>query len=124
MKTFLEEREVTRALVNEWYENIKRFQTYIDAVFSEKSKEYDVSSPVWERVEFPMGFIQEFRKKVDRLKQMFDGVDTMDIATFEHVNWKYVFGELIDVCNYARMCAGIAMMLLERFDISWDGEDK
>lgn len=124
MKTFPEERDLTRQLVLEWYEAIRRFQTKVDGIFSEKSEQYDVASPVWERIEFPTGFVQEFRKKVDRVKQLIDKLDADDPSSFDRVNWKYMFGELADICNYSRMCAGIAIMLLDRYGISWNGEDK
>jgi hypothetical protein len=73
---------------------------------------YDRLSPVWERIQFPHGFIQEIRKKADRLTQLLADFD-FNAPWPCGVNWGFeggVLEELVDIFNYARMMGGIIIM--------------
>jgi hypothetical protein len=110
-KLFIEEQEVLDRLLEEWYGAMHQFTEAAEGVFSEKGKVYDRESPVWERVRFPHGFVQELRKKADRLNQQLATYD----GTMESVDWSLeggVLEELIDVMNYARMMGAIVGMKL------------
>lgn len=108
-KLFLEEEMVIKSLLGRWYGQIERFTEIMDGIFSEKGKLYDRKSPVWERIHFPYGFIQELRKKTDRLDQLLTDYDPNDLST---VKWTEVSEELIDVANYARMFGALVDMVL------------
>jgi len=111
MKLFIEEQKVLDLLLAEWYEEVKGFQEDANGVFSEKGKMYDRSSPVWERINFPHGFVQELKKKIDRLSQLLDGYDPND---FFSVQWSEVEEETGDVHIYSAMFGGLIRMLLAR----------
>ena len=106
-KLFEEEQEVLNALLAEWYEEIKSFTQDADGIFSEKGKMYDRTSPVWERIQFPHGFVQELRKKTNRVDQLLEGYDN-------GVKWDEVLEELGDIFNYARMLGALITMYLSR----------
>ena len=107
-KLFGEEQEVLNALLAEWYEEIHSFTQDADGIFSEKGKMYDRTSPVWERVRFPYGFVQELRKKTDRVDQLLEPYET------GKVTWEDVLEELGDILNYSRMFGALIVMYLSR----------
>ena len=112
-KLFHEEQAVLDTLLQEWYEAMRQFTEAADGVFSDKGKVYDRESPVWERVRFPHGYVQELRKKSDRLRQQLATYD----GTMGSVDWSLeggVMEELIDIMNYARMMGAIIGMNLMR----------
>lgn len=113
-KLFGEEQKVLDGLLLEWYESIQRVTEEMNNIFGDKGKMYDRESPVWERIRFPHGFVQELRKKTDRLRQLLSGyVD----GSLEGVNWGMrdgVLEELVDIANYARMLGGLIIMLQKR----------
>lgn len=108
MKLFHEEQEVLDALLKEWYEGVERFHLNASKVFQGKGKMYDRESPVWERIFFPHGFVQELRKKTDRLRQLLSTNDG------EEVQWEDVLEELRDIHNYTSMFGAIIHMLESR----------
>lgn len=108
-KLFAEEQTVLDTLLAEWYEEIKSFTEGADAIFSEKGKMYDRTSPVWERIRFPHGFTQELRKKIDRLDQLLEPYDRNEV-----VRWGEILEELGDILNYARMDGALIAMYLIR----------
>lgn len=108
-KLFPEEQTVLDTLLAEWYEEIKSFTEGADAIFSEKGKMYDRTSPVWERIRFPHGFVQELRKKIDRLDQLLEPYDRN-----EPVRWGEILEELGDILNYSRMDGALIAMYLVR----------
>ncbi|NIN63881.1 MAG: hypothetical protein GTO63_04030 [Anaerolineae bacterium] len=111
-KLFTLAQRVLEKLLDDWYAAQTQFTEQADGVFSEKGKQYDRLSPVWERIQFPHGFIQEIRKKVDRLLQLLADYDPTQPWPCG-VNWGYeggVLEELIDIFNYSRMMAGIIIM--------------
>lgn len=112
-KLFEEEQEVLDALLAEWYEEIKSFTQGADGIFSEKGKMYDRTSPVWERIRFPHGFVQELRKKTDRVDQLLERYDYDN-----GVKWDEVSEELGDIFNYARMLGALITMYLSRREAS------
>ncbi len=111
-KLFKIAQRVLERLLEDWYDAQHQFTEQAYKVFGEKGQQYDRESPVWERIKFPHGFVQEVVKKADRLKQL--------LANYDHtqpwpcgVNWGYeggVLEELIDIFNYSRMMAGIIIM--------------
>ena len=107
-KLFEEEQEVLDALLAEWYEEIKSFTQVADGIFSEKGKMYDRTSPVWERIRFPHGFVQELRKKTDRVDQLLECYEAGE------VRWEEVSEELGDIFNYSRMFGALIIMYLSR----------
>lgn len=109
-KLFMEERMVTQSLLARWYKGITRFTEIMDGIFSEKGKLYDRKSPVWHRIHFPHGFVQELRKKTDRIDQLLTDWDGFP----GDVNWVEVQEELIDVANYARMFGALIDMVKEQ----------
>lgn len=112
-KLFQEEQAVLDKLLEEWYEAMRVFTNEADAIFSEKGKVYDRESPVWDRVRFPHGFVQELRKKTDRLRQQLANYD----ENMSSVDWSPeggVIEELIDIMNYARMFGAIILMKTSR----------
>lgn len=108
MKLFEEEQEVLSKLLDEWYAEINEATKQADGIFSAKAKLYDKSSPVWERIAWPLGFMQELRKKTDRLVQLYES-DKPFNEVVRDVN-----EELIDIMNYARMCAALNVMVARR----------
>lgn len=108
-KLFEEEQDVLDALLAEWYEEIKSFTQGADGIFSEKGKMYDRTSPVWERIRFPHGFVQELRKKTDRVDQLLEGYEEG-----KEVRWEEVSEELGDIFNYSRMFGSLITMYLSR----------
>lgn len=108
-KLFVEEQEVLDTLLAEWYEKIKSFTQDADGIFSEKGKMYDRTSPVWERIRFPHGFVQELRKKTDRVDQLLE-----HYANGGEVKWEEVLEELGDIFNYSRMLGALITMYLSR----------
>lgn len=111
MKIFAEEQKVLDSLLKEWYDEVDGFTEEANGIFSEKGKMYDRSSPVWDRIAFPNGFVQELRKKVDRIGQLLDAYDHGD---FWSIKWGEVLEEDSDVMNYARMFGGLIRMLMVR----------
>lgn len=111
-KLFREEQRLLEGLLESWYNRIKEFTEKADGVFSAKGKQYDRESPVWERVRFPHGFVQELRKKTDRINQLLADYDPDDM---DSVDWSFASGvleELLDVMNYARMLGALIIMKL------------
>ncbi len=108
MKLFEEEQEVLDTLLEEWYSKVEEFHAEASRVFQGKGKMYDRESPVWERIMFPDGFVQELRKKVDRLRQL------LAVNGGEDVRWEEVLEELGDVHNYTAMFGAIIYMLEAR----------
>ena len=112
-KLFVEEQRVLDTLLAEWYEEIKSFTQDADGIFSAKGKMYDRTSPVWERIRFPHGFVQELRKKTDRVDQLLE-----HYANGGEVKWDEVSEELGDIFNYSRMLGALIIMYLSRKDES------
>ena len=111
-KLFKKEQSLLEELLDYWYEAMKLFTKYADGIFSTKGKQYDRESPVWERVRFPRGYVQELRKKTDRVNQLL--ADYQD-GSMENVDWSQESGvleELIDIMNYSRMFGGLIIMKL------------
>jgi len=109
-KLFEEEQGVLDTLLAEWYEEIKSFTQDADGIFSAKGKMYDRTSPVWERIRFPHGFVQELRKKTDRVDQLLEHYETGEVM------WEDVLEELADIFNYSRMFGALITMYLTRKD--------
>lgn len=109
---FAEEDAVLRALLDEWYNGMKDFEDQCRGIFSEKAKQYDVESPVWYRIEFPGGFLQEIRKKTDRIKQLLHDIDSL---YHREVIWDDVLEELRDIHNFAVMLGSMIYMHQIRF---------
>jgi len=109
-KLFREEQEVLNRVLNEWYISMRDFQEGAAKVFSAKGKMYDRESPVWERITFPHGFVQELRKKTDRLRQL------LSIDDGESIQWDDVLEELKDIHNYTAMFGAIIHMVRRRED--------
>ncbi len=111
-KLFTIAEKVLARLLEDWYEAQHQFTERADGVFSEKGRQYDRESPVWDRIRFPYGFIQEIVKKADRLKQLLADYDPNQPWPCG-VNWGFdggVLEELVDIFNYSRMMGGIIMM--------------
>jgi len=107
-KLFAEEQEVLDRVLNEWYISMRDFHEGAAAVFLDKGRMYDRESPVWERIAFPRGFVQELRKKTDRLRQL------LSVDGGEAIRWDDVLEELKDVHNYASMFGAIIYMVRRR----------
>ncbi len=118
-KLFAEEQRVLDTLLAEWYEEIKAFTEGADAIFSEKGKMYDRTSPVWERIRFPHGFTQELRKKIDRLDQLLEPYDRNEV-----VRWGEILEELGDILNYSRMDGALIAMYLVRQECLGEPKDE
>ena len=105
MLLFDEERKVLKKLLDEWYKDVKAITEDANVIFSAKGKMYDRESPVWKRMKWPWGFMQEISKKANRVEQMLsaDGPD-----------WDEIEEELIDILNYCRMFAGVTRMVRRR----------
>jgi len=106
VKLFNEERVVLAALLEEWYDEMKAVTDEANGVFREKAKQYDKDSPVWERIHWPNGFVQELRKKTDRVSQL--------LAHDPGPLWDDIAEELIDIMNYSRMFEALNRMLVKR----------
>jgi len=111
MKLFDEERKVLEALLKEWYATMKEVQGSMDGIFNAKAKLYDRSSPVWERIRWPFGFVQEIEKKSDRIDQLLGANGDLIVS---EVKWDEVEEELLDIANYCRMFAAITRMVQKR----------
>lgn len=111
MKLFDEERKVLEDLLREWYAAMKDVQKGMDLIFSTKAKLYDKDSPVWERIRWPHGFVQEIRKKSDRIDQLLGANGGFEVS---EVRWDEVEEELLDIANYCRMFAAITRMVQKR----------
>lgn len=105
---FKEETEVVTNLLHEWYQAMDQFTRACDGVASDKAEQYDRISPVWHRIEWPGGFVQELRKKCDRINQM------LEVSNGDNVDWDEVNEELRDIFNYTRMFGAINMMVQYR----------
>lgn len=119
MKLFIEERALLGSMLQEWYEGMDGFSKAADGIFSEKGKMYDRESPVWERIRFPHGFVQELRKKTDRLTQLLSDYNEGGAAAAggPQVNWDEVLEELRDIYNYSRMFGSLIEMSQQRAKI-------
>lgn len=111
-KLFEEEKRLHERILSEWYEAIELFTDRMDGIFSNKAKLYDKASPVWERVQWPGGFVHEITKKGNRVEQLFNGFDAND--AMDSVNWSEINEELADIANYCRMLAAINAMMRRR----------
>lgn len=109
---FPEERKALSGLLEEWYGAIKDFTEECNGIFTAKAKQYDQQSPVWHRLNWPHSFTGEIQKKNDRIRQMLVGFDSDNPVG--SVDWDEVNEELSDIVNYARMMAGINVMIKER----------
>ena len=109
---FPEERKVLSLLLDEWYEAIKEFTTGCNGIFTAKAKQYDQQSPVWHRLSWPHSFPGEIQKKNDRIRQMLTSYDSTNPTG--SVDWNEINEELADIVNYARMMAGLNMMIGRR----------
>lgn len=105
---FDEEMQVTTELLHEWYESMEQFTSRAAGVASTKAKQYDKVSPVWHRIEWPGGFLQELRKKTDRISQL------LEVGNGQNVDWNEINEELRDIFNYARMFGAINLMIQHR----------
>jgi hypothetical protein len=113
-KLFDAEQAVLDYELAKWYEAIKEFTRTADGIFSEKGKLYDRKSPVWERIRFPHGFVQELEKKTDRLWQLLDTYsESNPSGSLGLSTWAEVQEELRDICNYSRMFGALTAMVLE-----------
>lgn len=110
---FPEEYELLGELLDEWYEGMRVFTEECNGIFSDKAEQYDRESPVWRRISWPDGFVQEMRKKVDRLKQL---LSTYDKKDFDSVRWDALQEELADIVNYARMFGALNLMWKRRME--------
>lgn len=106
---FPEEQQVLGKLLEEWYAGIKTFTNECNGIFTEKAKQYDQTSPVWHRIEWPHSFVGELRKKTDRISQLMANFDPQNPAN--SVSWDDIDEELADIVNYARMMAAINSMV-------------
>jgi hypothetical protein len=112
-KLFTAEQELLDRLLEAWYASMEEFTKRADGVFSDKGKQYDRESPVWERVRFPHGFVQELRKKTDRLRQLLADYDPSKPFAENGVDWSFdegVLEELVDIMNYSRMMGALILM--------------
>ena len=100
---FSEERAVVDALINEWYAAMHEVAEIGNKIFSEKAKHYDRISPVWHRIEWPGGFVQELRKKIDRVDQLLQPNGGID--------WNEVNEELTDIMMYSNMFHALNLMV-------------
>lgn len=114
MKLFNEEQVILARLLEEWYAELKVITEEANGIFSAKAQQYDKSSPVWERIKWPTGFVQELRKKTDRVSQLLE-TDKSFCEVIEDVN-----EELIDIMNYSRMFAALNNMVADREDFAAD----
>jgi len=110
-KLFKEQQEVLDTLLTEWYEAIKAFTQKQDGIFSAKGRMYDRSSPMWEHVRFPHGFVGEIRKKLNRVDQLLDSWED------NTVSWEDVLEELGDILNYDRMLGALICMYVARMEL-------
>lgn len=108
---FREEQEVLAELLDEWYRLIGDFTEEANVLFTEKAQQYDQVSPVWHRIAWPEGFVQELRKKTDRLTQLLANYDPSAPHTYKQSD---IDEELRDILNYARMMAAIGRMMAQR----------
>jgi hypothetical protein len=108
---FTEEQKALAALLKEWYAGIEEFTEVANGVFSDKAKQYDRISPVWHRIEWPGGFVQELRKKTDRLTQLLANYNHSLVDSYKQ---DAIEEELVDIINYSRMMAAIGRMFVER----------
>ena len=117
MKLFNEEQVVLAKLLDEWYAELNIVTDEANGIFSAKAQQYDKDSPVWERIKWPHGFVQELRKKTDRVSQLLE-TDKPFADVAEDVN-----EELIDIMNYARMFAALNNMVVKRAVADVDHRD-
>lgn len=116
MKLFNEEQVVLDALLVEWRDTMDAITKRADGIFSDKALQYDRTNPVWERIAWPEGFVQELRKKIDRLKQLLE-------ANGSEPKWSEIEEELCDILNYSRMFAAINRMVYERKHPTEDSDE-
>jgi hypothetical protein len=107
---FRAERELIEKLVAKWYEEVRAVTEKMNGIFSEKGQMYDRESPVWRRMKWPWGFVQEITKKADRVSQLLVTFNPDDLSK---VKWEEVEEELIDIANYCRMFAAVTRMMRE-----------
>lgn len=112
MKLFEEEKRLHENILNEWYEAIEAFTDRMNVIFDDKAKLYDRASPVWERIDWPGGFVHEINKKANRIRQLFNSYRPDD--PMDSVKWSEVNEELADIANYCRMLAAINAMMRRR----------
>lgn len=112
MKLFSEEKDLLADLLDEWYNAVKAFTNDMNRIFTEKGKQYDRESPVWERMKWPWGFTHEITKKANRVEQLLSAFDHSD--PINSVDWDEINEELVDIANYCRMLGGVTMMMRVR----------
>ena len=106
---FAEERKVVDALITEWYETMQEVAEIGNKVFSAKAQHYDRISPVWHRIAWPEGFVQELRKKIDRVDQL--------LQPNGEIAWNEIDEELTDIMMYSNMFHALNLMV-ERHNAS------
>lgn len=108
---FTEEQRALADLLREWYADIEAFTEEANTLFGKKAEQYDQVSPVWHRIAWPGGFVQELRKKTDRLTQLLANYREDEPHTYRQAD---IDEELRDILNYARMMAAIGRMVMRR----------
>jgi hypothetical protein len=110
-KLFPEEVALAERLQDEWHGAIGRVVDQFMRTVTRKGQERDTGSLVWERVEFPGGFLTILRQKLERLVPLFACYDPLDVGS---MNWEKAREECVDFGAYAFFMAAIIDMIQRR----------
>lgn len=112
MRIFPEEKALMRKLSDEWRMEVKTLLADVHNTFEIKGQTRDKTSVVWERLQFPHGFMQVILQKVTRIPPMLEPHEPNSWAS---VMWGKVEQELRDVGTYCFIMAAIVRMLQRRY---------
>ena len=106
MKLLPREAALTKELQQEFNKKYEKVLVRAIEICRERAPLYDITEPVWRRVEWPEGFLHEVRKKHGRIVNIFEAEDA-------DTNWPHIREEAIDMINYLAFLVAFGDMLAE-----------
>lgn len=113
MRIFPEEKAQQKSLSQEWRDEVAAVVEDAMGIFQQRGTIRDGDGLVWDRLQFPHGFMTIINQKVSRVPTLLVGYDPHQWST---VAWKKVIDELVDVGVYCFMLIAIIQILARRYD--------
>lgn len=113
MRIFPEEKAQQKVLSEEWRTEVTTVVDEAMGVFHQRGEVRDADGLVWDRLQFPHGFMTIINQKVSRVPTMLVSYNPQQ---WTEVAWTKVIDELMDVGVYCFMLIAIVRMLARRYD--------